>query len=124
MDRKTLIAMGAGLALSLSGASAFADSHANMQANTMQSGYSNHAKAEGKCGMAKCGSQADKKAHDGKCGADFKATDGKCGAKASDGKCGANKAKASDGKCGATKADTSTKKAGGKCGTAKCGASK
>jgi len=113
MDKKTLIAMGAGLALSLSGASALADSHTNMQANTMQSGYSNHAKAEGKCGAAKCGSSAAKKAHDGK-----------CGTKTSDGKCGANKAKASDGKCGTSKADASTKKAGGKCGTAKCGASK
>ena len=112
MDKKTLIAMGAGLALSLSGSVAFADSHANMQANNMQSGYnSNHAKAEGKCGSAKCGSQADKKAHDGK-----------CGAKTSDGKYGANKAKTSDGKCGANKADLS-KKAGGKCGTAKCGSS-
>ena len=93
MNKKTLIALGTGLALSLASTSvALADTHSDMQANGAQTDNGTQmqtdAKKDGKCGAGKCGANKEKvDKTDGKCGANKDKTDGKCGA----GKCGANK---------------------------------
>ena len=83
MDKKTLIAFGTGLALSLASITGCADTSKNMQAKAMESGYKNKSvNSQGKCGANKSEKM------DGKCGANkAKKTEGKC----SSGKCGANK---------------------------------
>ena len=107
MDKKTLIALGTGLALSLASITGCADTSKNMQAKEMSSGYKNKSvTAQGKCGASKS-----------------EKMDGKCGASKSEkmnGKCGASKSEKMDGKCGAEK----SKKTEGKCGSGKCGANK
>lgn len=95
MNKKSLIALGTGLALSLASASvALAETQGDMQANGVQSNNGTQMqtndtvpnnKTDGKCGADK--TKTDGKCGAAKCGADKGKTDGKCGA----GKCGANK---------------------------------
>lgn len=106
MDKKTLIAMGTGLALSLTSAAALASSDASMQAHEVNSSYSNSDNAKvgnGQCGAnnasqqsnmknttctksQNCSDNASSKAGSGKCGS------GKCGS----GKCASGKCAGSD----------------------------
>ncbi|WP_100550503.1 HvfA family oxazolone/thioamide-modified RiPP metallophore [Caedibacter taeniospiralis] len=105
MDKKSLIAMGTGLALSLAMSASYADSN-TMQATQMGSGQFMQ-KADGQCGAGKCGANkmgTQQKNMDGasadsmgnkadrSCGANMKDSDGACGSnmKDSDGSCGAS----------------------------------
>ncbi|WP_395947384.1 hypothetical protein [Caedibacter taeniospiralis] len=113
MDKKSLIAIGTGLALSLAISASYADSN-TMQATQMGSGQSMQ-KADGQYGANKMGAQqkntdgasVEGNKADGSCGTSMKASDGSCGSnmKDSDGSCGSNM-KDSDGSCGANMKDS------------------